>query len=280
MRNTNRLAACALAVAGLAILAGPTARAATVWGVDWTVNGDASAPSASRIVLTPDTGAQVGSAWVTDQIEVTDSTALNAYFEFRISGSDDTFGSGDGMAFLFHNGGDTELGAGGGYLGYGGMGSTLIAVEFDTWSCCEEESAPHVAIHLNGSNVPGGGEAVFATTLPLALVRDSGDSNLHAWIDFDPDSQELRVFLSDSSEKPSAPLLFYALGDSLNTYLGGNEGGSSYARIGFTAATGGAHSLHEVLNFSTTPVPLPAAAWLLLSGLAGVAALGRRKAAA
>ena len=44
----------------------------------------------------------------------------------------------------------------------------------------------------------------------------------------------------------------------------------------FLTYTGGIYMLREI---SPNPVPLPAAAWLLLSGLAGLGLLTRRKAA-
>ena len=74
--------------------------------------------------------------------------------------------------------------------------------------------------------------------------------------------------------KPGTALLFFNVGSGLQSFIG------SEIRFGFTAGTGAASSLHEVFNFSTTPVPLPAAAWLLLSGLGGLGFIGRRREAA
>ncbi|MBK6451776.1 MAG: VPLPA-CTERM sorting domain-containing protein [Proteobacteria bacterium] len=66
-------------------------------------------------------------------------------------------------------------------------------------------------------------------------------------------------------------MVSFIVGSGLATFIGEN------IRFGFTAGTGSASSLHEVFDFSTTPVPLPAAAWLLLSGLAGLGFVGRRR---
>ena len=51
--------------------------------------------------------------------------------------------------------------------------------------------------------------------------------------------------------------------------------GVTFDEIRFSADT----NAFEFSNLSSTPVPLPAAAWLLLSGLAGLGFVGRRKAA-
>ena len=119
--------------------------------------------------------------------------------------------------------------------------------------------------------MPNGGESARVASNPYDLVRADGDTNLFAWVDFNPNNNTLSVFLSDSNVKPVTALLFYGLSEGLASFIG------SEIRFGFTAGTGSASSQHEVFNFSTTPVPLPAAAWLLLSGLAGLGFVGRRR---
>jgi hypothetical protein len=97
------------------------------------------------------------------------------------------------------------------------------------------------------------------------------DTDLFAWIDFDPVTKKLSVFLDDVNVKPPVPLLYYTLASGLETLIGPE------IIFGFTAGTGIFDSRHEVLDFSITTVPLPAAAWLLLSGLAGLGFVGRRR---
>ena len=161
----------AICLVANAIYVASPANAATVWGQDWQTNGSATAISPTHIVLTPNTQGQAGSAWVTTPLAVTDSSAFSASFEFRISGTNDDSEPGDGMAFVIHGLGADELGTAGGDLGYGGMPGNLLAVEFDTWDCCGEAGAPHVAIHLDGDDVPGGGESALVAS-PYGLVRD------------------------------------------------------------------------------------------------------------
>ena len=285
MSNPSRQVALlsALVLGVNALLVAAPANAVTVWGQDWQLNGDATQNppepgTPTSIVLTPDEGDKVGSAWVLTPLSVTDESAFSASFEFRISGSN---GPGDGMAFVMHGGDADALGAGGSGLGYDGLGSNFLAVEFDTFDFNDpddpdsETVAPHVAIQLNDSDLfihPSERVAAYPS-----LVRDSGDPNLFAWVDFDPNNNTLSVFLSESNVKPVSALLFYDLSD-LSEGLASLIG--SEIRFGFTAGTGAAYSQHEVFNFSTTPVPLPAAVWLLLSGLCGLGFVGRRRAAA
>lgn len=275
MRNARHLRHGLPVLGSLAVLASPAAMATSVWGIDWTQNGNASATTS--LLLTPDLTDQRGSAWVSAPIAVTSTTALHAFFEFRISGDEETWDPADGMAFVLHSGGADDLGDGGSGLGYQYMTSDpIVAVEFDTFSWGSEHAAPHVAIHTAANtDITAGTAPVAIEDSPFPLARQTDDApNLFAWVDFDPSTKFLSVFLSDSDVKPDDALLTHNLGTTLDDFLGDS------IRFGFTAATGAAHSRHEVLDFSMTPVPLPAAAWLLLSGLAGFAALGHRKRAA
>ena len=264
MSNPSRLVALlsALVLGVNALLVAAPANAVSVWGEDWQTNGDATVIDSSHIVLTPNAQDQVGSAWVTTPLTVNDDSAFSVSFKFRISGSGV---NGDGMAFVMHDGDTDALGGNGSDLGYNGIVGNLLAVEFDTFSFDDETPAPHVAIQPPGSVLGTHPLERFAAYTPLV------DTDLFAWIDFDPVTKKLSVFLDDVNVKPPVPLLYYTLASGLETLIGPE------IIFGFTAGTGIFDSRHEVLDFSITTVPLPAAAWLLLSGLAGLGFVGRRR---
>ncbi|TAK52215.1 MAG: hypothetical protein EPO25_14165 [Gammaproteobacteria bacterium] len=266
-----RLQGLGAAVGLLALLGAGPASAATVWGWDWTVNGDAIASgSPDHIVLTPEAVYKAGSAWLTDPVTITDNNGFNAYFEFQITNDPDGWIPGDGMAFVVRAGLADALGGNGSDLGYGGLAGTMLAVEFDTFALDSEAEGdvPHVALYLDGVDISAGASPVeLRSALDFGLVRVAGDPNLFAWVDFDAGSQKLSVFLNGNDTKPSAALMVWDLVSGLETFLGSDQ-----IRFGFTAGTGAADSEHRVDDFTlaVTTVPLPAAAPLLVSGLLGL----------
>jgi hypothetical protein len=85
----------------------------------------------------------------------------------------------------------------------------------------------------------------------------------------------LSVYL-DTTGAFATALLTTPMTDSLGNLLGVAPNGIFYA--GFTGGTGGYANVQDILSFSdVAPVPLPAAVWLLLSGLGGLGAVARRR---
>jgi YVTN family beta-propeller protein len=195
-----------------------------------TLNGNASV-TASRLRLTPATANQAGSAWLTQSFPVRGNTSFASRFVFRQSGVAD---GADGFAFVVQGLSATALGAGGGSLGYGGIGSSL-AVEFDSYLGTNDPNANHIGVLTNGVLTNH-----FATHTPSFDLEDGLDHT--AWVEYDGTTNTLRIYLSQivTEARPATPVITLTSVD-LAALVG------QQAWFGFTGATGGSMNAHEIL---------------------------------
>jgi len=142
----------------------------------------------------------------------------------------------DGIAFLVQS---TEIiGASGGGIGYAGLLNS-VAVEIDTFKNSNDLDSNHIGINVNGDTESNEANSVF--------VNDQFDNEQlwTVWIDYADNRLEVRASMSNS--KPDLPLLSenVSISDVLNN-------GSGF--IGFTSATGSAHSNHDIVSWElSTP---------------------------
>jgi hypothetical protein len=222
-----------------------------------TVNGDAAIVG-SLLRLTPAQGDQSGSAFLTNELDLTNAASFSTDFSFRIHTNGG--GGADGLAFVVQPHA-SNVGSGGGGLGYQGIYNSL-AIEFDTWNNGNVDAADpndyltesdnHVGISLNG-NI----DSVVQTNLPLTSPepvdadyldgRDSGGEIWYAWVDYDGTAKIVEVRISDTATRPSSPIA--ALG---NLNLQGLVGVGNDAFVGFTGATGGSNSAHDIHTWHIT----------------------------
>ena len=207
------------------------------------LNGSSSINN-GRLRLTSVSNNQAGSAFFTNQIPIDSDSSFQSTFEFQLSSGSGTNGA-DGLAFVLQNTGVGALGQTGGSLGYNTIGSSL-AIEFDTYQNSGEINNNHISVVANGN-----------LQSPIASASSNLDFNngqsKNVWIDYNGNTNSLAVYISESSSKPTTP--------ALTTFvdLSALVGLQYYA--GFTAATGGANNLHEVLNWQMNkdvpPAPNP-----------------------
>lgn len=205
----------------------------------------------SLLRLTPSEPNRIGTVFSTTPIDTQQSFQTS----FTIALHDGTEPKpADGMAFVVQN---SPLGAGaispsiGGSLGYNGI-SPSVAVEFDPYYNFEAADPPRPHISINpgttGSHVAcaveGTPEGPCTATLPFPLYG----APLHVWLDYEPTTQNLRVFVDPTTTKPAAPLLEKAVPI-------GALGNSAF--LGFTASTGGASAVQEVLSWTVGPEATP-----------------------
>ncbi len=158
--------------------------------------------------------------------------------EFNFSMHDSPGAAGDGMAFFIHSSSKSVIGDGGGGLGYGSIGDS-VAVEFDSFdNGGPDEDANEVAILANGK----AGKSKAASVPSFNLYGGPR----WAWITYKAKSQQMKVYVSDTSSKPGSPEVQAKV--KLNKIL--NHG--SKKRAGFTAATGGNSAFHDVLSWTLT----------------------------
>ena len=196
-----------------------------------SVNGDAATVN-NVMRLTAAERQQSGSFFFDEPIRVNDDTSFSTEFQFQIGGG--TNGA-DGFTFMLQNDriGDRALGAFGGGVGYEGI-SRSIAIEFDTYQGVQDPNNNHISILSNGDIT----NALVNASSPFDL--NSGEI-LNAWVDYDGISNELMVYLSDTSARPQTALVSTTL--DLSDIVGDR------ARVGFSAGTGGASNTHDLLNW-------------------------------
>ncbi|CAI5489438.1 unnamed protein product, partial [Closterium sp. Naga37s-1] len=163
---------------------------------------------------------------------------------------------GNGLAFVVSATNKTTSTIGSG-VGYAGMSTRSMAVEFDTWQDKEhnDTSASHVGVNLNGNSLSN----VTANTSTVPL---NNGKMYFAWVEYNPDdkAESLKVYLADSfSARPVDPMVSMNL--SLCDVLEPTNKSYSFY-FGFVAASGlhaqkHAVGMASIITGYNLPPPLP-----------------------
>jgi hypothetical protein len=197
----------------------------------------------SYVQLTPAAEGQTGAVWASQPVKA--DGGFDCMFGFSMIGSG-VFGPGDGLAFVLQSSpeGETALGldGGGSGLGYAGI-CCGMAIEFDTFAFGGEFPSDHTSLQLadpNTGNLRAGDNFSHAHA---QIPGDLNDENVHwAYIRYRPNN--LRVQLDGDLLIDT----FLSLADPPGGLILDPNTGCGYA--GFTAATGGAWSEHNIERWS------------------------------
>ncbi len=196
-----------------------------------SMNG-ATAQENAALRLTQARTSSAGSAFYSERM-VDLTQPIHTSFAFRLHGSNTPVHA-DGITFSLQSQGLTALGGAGGGLGYVGI-SPSVAVQFDTFKSTANPTGSQVGIDTGGSITPVA-SAVPSFDLFGALV--------YAWVDYDPATKTLQVFVSNTNIKPSTPLVTTVL--NLATAIGPS------AFAGFTGGTGADDEINDITAWSMT----------------------------
>jgi Legume lectin domain len=154
---------------------------------------------------------------------------------FVINQHDGNSPAADGMAFVVQSNKPGALGAGGGGLGYSGIGDSIV-VEFDIYGNAEanDPSSNHVAVMKNGNS----GNHLVDDDPGFSLYGNT----VYVWVNYSAKSGKVKVFTATTDTKPGTPLLSTEV--NLSKLLDAN----GYA--GFTGATGGSDAVQDVLSWT------------------------------
>jgi glucose/arabinose dehydrogenase len=199
---------------------------------DLALNGNAS-QQGTNLQLTPNQKAQAGTAFLKRPLAIDTNTSFSTKFQFQLAGGTD---GADGFTFVLQNDANNVKSIGGpaGGLGYVGIGKS-VAIEFDTYQGPLDSGNNQISL-LRDGNVD---QAITAVNAPFDL--NSGNP-LTAWIEYDGTTNNLQVFLSDTTTRPGTAA--FSSNIDLETVVG------NQAFLGFSAGTGGASNTQSIQNWS------------------------------
>jgi hypothetical protein len=221
-----------------------------------TINPDAS-QAGNNLQLVPALVGQAGTAYLTTPIALDGSTGFSTSFEFLVV--TDPGNPTDGFTFLLQNEGVNEVGEGGQGSGYVGI-TPSVAVLF------RGRGPSFIGVVTDGIDpLPGAPPNATSFTQDAFYNQDE-----FAWIDYDPSTEILNVYLSPTDVEPALP----AMSTTVDLY--GTLGSQAY--VGFSAGTGLGYGTNDILNWtfsSQEDVPEPATAGFLGLGLGALGILRR-----
>ena len=163
---------------------------------------------------------------------------FSSSFSFYLFQGDSRNGQGFTFAILLNS----TLGTGGSQLGYGGGTGPGFAIEFDTYTDPWDPPYKHIGINV-------GRTVVSTATQPASYLYDYSGLK-YAWVDLDPVSQTISVFVSMSNSKPAIAILSTVI--DLCKVLGlPSNGALPPLYAGFTSsANDAAYGTHAVFDWS------------------------------
>lgn len=198
-----------------------------------TLTGDA-VQSGSVVRLTDAVDDQSGSVWSNVHADPTQNFSTS----FTLDMHDANGCQADGIVFVIQNAPDgPAAGESGGDLGYGGI-SNSVGVEFDTYQNEWDPNDNHVAFLEGGSLDHSTFPSDWVNPLPAGPTLYG--QPVYAWVSYVASTHQLKLYASNSSTKPSSPLLDRTV--DIASQVGGSD-----ALVGFTGATGSCNSQQDVV---------------------------------
>ena len=237
-------------------------------GQQLILHGSAAAPVTNGLGmqvlrLTSAATFEAGSAFL--PVQLGNNLSFSTQFSFQMTnggGSSDGTGNpagADGIVFALAQ--SPGLGGSAYQVGYGGLPRS-VAVKFDTWDdsasgapTANDPNGNFVAVYTDGS-VNTAGYGLYSPSNPgtdpqyysPSTSMKNGDI-WYAWIDYNGDTSELDVRLSDGVDsRPTTPQLIQNISLDNTSFLGLNP--QVYA--GFTSGTGGAYDDNDILSWQFT----------------------------
>jgi glucose/arabinose dehydrogenase len=211
------------------------------------LNGNA-AQASNVLRLTSAQTNRAGSAFFNTPFTIDGNTSFQTRFQFRLHGGNGVSGA-DGFTFMLQNSnaGANAIGESGSSLGYDDnepaagipIGKSL-AVEFDTYKSSWDSNNNHVSLLRDGN-----------VTVALKQGNPSTDLNngnaQNAWVDYDGSTNQLKVFVSGTTTKPTTALFTHTI--DLAAVVGSN------AFVGFSGGTGARFNNQDIQNWEFTAFP-------------------------
>jgi len=188
--------------------------------------------------VAPSGNGRAGTIVRRNQIQITDG--FSTYFKMKMHNSAG-MGYGDGLAFVIYESNTPLVGGYGGGLGYEGIDKS-IAIEFDTWVNAgagyndPNPDGGHVAIMKNGVADHGVNQATQPTNSDTTLEN----VELNVWIDYDDGIISVTYGPNDMRGNAENK----GITRNVGTFLENKN-----VFVGFSAATGGAMSDHDVMKW-------------------------------